>query len=211
MNYRISRKESEECIRKLEEVYPKCFSVDPRMRRPLKANILADLQKEGFPAAYELMSAGLDWYQNHFSYQYALEAGAKRIDLNGKEVGTVTAQEHIVAQRKIKDDQTRLAEKNSMNATRTVAALHSNGRLTDDQVKKLDAPPMPPTTTRTKPAPAISPELARLQEALNAANAAATGPGDAELRAAMGAAALNFIIKEASRLVSLTSPEGNQP
>jgi sRNA-binding protein len=94
MNYRINREESEEVVRKLAESYPKCFFVDPKMRRPLKNNILADLQKDGFPAAYELLSAGLHWYQSHFGYQYSLQAGARRIDLTGKEVSTVTEQEH---------------------------------------------------------------------------------------------------------------------
>jgi len=214
MHYRINREESEEVVRKLAEPYQKCFFVDPKMRRPLKNNILADLQKNGFPAAYDLLSAGLDWYQSHFGYQYSLQAGARRIDLTGKEVSTVTEQEHASAQKKIRDDQQKLAERNSMNATRTTASLHSAGRITDDQLKKLDASPMPAVpTTRAKAAAApsaISPELLRLHEALLAANAAATGPGDAELRAAMGAAALGFIVKEAQRLIDITTTTGRE-
>ena len=100
MTYRFSREENEDVIRKLAEKYPKCFFVDPRQRRPLKKNILADLQNDGFPAAYEPMSAAIEWYMSHFSYRYALEAGAKRVDLNGKEVGTVTEQETSLLRRK---------------------------------------------------------------------------------------------------------------
>jgi ProP effector len=206
MSYRFNREESEDVVHQLAETYPKCFSVDPRMRRPLKANILSDLQKDGFRAAYELLSAGLDWYVNHFAYQHALETGARRIDLNGKAVGTVTEMEHLAALKKIKDDKARAAEKN-LNATQTVTALHNNGRLADDQLKKLDAPPMPTPKAKPAPAIAISPELARLQEALNAANVAATGPGDAELRAAIGTAALTFIVKEAQHLIDIANGE----
>jgi len=72
----------------LAERYPRCFSVNPRLRQPLKKNIEADLQKDGF-ASPELISASVDWYKSHISYQYNLETGAKCLDLDGKEVGTV--------------------------------------------------------------------------------------------------------------------------
>src|SRR5215467_2779524 len=93
-----SRDETEDTIQGLAERYPKAFFVNPRQRRPLKKNILSDLEKDGAPFAPELLSSALSWYQSHFSYQYALEAGAKRIDLTGKEVSTVTEQEQRAAQ-----------------------------------------------------------------------------------------------------------------
>ena len=93
MIYRISRDENEATVLQLVEKYPKCFFEDPRQRVPIKKSIRDDLQAEGFPADYGLISSAVDWYESHFSYQYALEPGRKRIDLNGKEVGTVTEQE----------------------------------------------------------------------------------------------------------------------
>jgi sRNA-binding protein len=201
MTYRFNREENEDVIRKLAEQYPKCFFVDPRQRRPLKKNILADLQNDGFPAAYELMSAAIEWYMSHFSYRYALEAGAKRIDLNGKEVGTVTEQEHIAAQKKIQDDHQKLAERNQLNAIRTSSALHAAGRIPDDQLRKLDAPPMPVAKPPKAAASTPAPELARIYEALAAANTAMTGDSDPDLRAALGCAALGVVIKEAQRII----------
>jgi ProP effector len=103
MSYRPNREENEETIRMLVDRYPKCFFADPRLRRPLKKNITADLQQDGFPATYELIAGAVEWYQSHFGYQYSLETGARRINLNGKEVGTVTEQEHLAAEKKIKE------------------------------------------------------------------------------------------------------------
>lgn|SRR5262249_29552529 len=102
MTYKPTREESEEAIRTLIDKYPKTFFEDPKLRRPLKRNIISDLQKDGVPLAHELITAALDWYQGHFGYLYSLRAGAKRLDLNGNEVATVTEQEHLAAQVKIK-------------------------------------------------------------------------------------------------------------
>jgi sRNA-binding protein len=177
--YRYTREETEELIRFLAERFPKCFFEDPRLRRPLKKNILADLEQAGFPAAQDLTRAAIDWYQSHFGYSYALHAGAKRIDLNGNEVGTVTESEQAAARKKIAERKKLLfIERNGHNATKTVGALHAAGRIPDDQLRKLEAPPMP---VKTKPTTA--PEFARVQEALAAAEAAWTGSGDASLRA----------------------------
>ena len=88
MAYKFDRQELEDCLMMLAERYPRCFSVNPRLRQPLKKNIEADLQKDGF-ASPELISASVDWYKSHISYKYNLETGAKCLDLDGKEVGTV--------------------------------------------------------------------------------------------------------------------------
>jgi sRNA-binding protein len=158
----------------------------------LKHNIVADLQKDGMPMAYELVAAGVEWYQSHFSYLYSLQAGAKRLDLNGAEVGTVTKQEFMAAQAKIKIGHQKLSAK---NATETLNALHAAGHIPDDQVRKLDAP-MIPKATKT-----IAPELTRLYEAVVAASATLTGSSDPSLRSAMAAAALGVVCKEAQRVI----------
>jgi ProP effector len=100
MAYKFDRQELEDYLLRLAERYPRCFFVNPRLRQPLKKNIEADLQKDGF-ASPELISASVDWYKSHISYQYSLQIGAKRLDLDGKEVGTVTELEQRAARMKI--------------------------------------------------------------------------------------------------------------
>ena len=63
MVYKFDRKELEDCLLMLAERYPRCFFVNPRLRQPLKKNIEADLQKDGF-ASPELISASVDWYKS---------------------------------------------------------------------------------------------------------------------------------------------------
>jgi sRNA-binding protein len=133
----------------LAEKYPKAFFEEPRQRRPLKKNIITDLEKDSFPAARELMVAALDWYQNHFGYLGSLQAGVKRVDLHGKEVDTITEQERNNALKKIQEGRQKQQEKERErgfgNSTATLRSLHAAGRIPDDQLKKLDAQPMTAT------------------------------------------------------------------
>jgi sRNA-binding protein len=196
--YRYNREESEAVIRMLAEKYPKSFFVDPRLRRPLKQNILVDLERDGFPVAHDLITAAVDWYKSHFGYLYALQAGAKRVDLEGKEVGTVTESEQAGAQKEIQERKKLLNERNGLNAAKTLVALHAARRIPDDQLRKLEAPSMTPKAK----APPTLPDLIRLHEAVAAADAAWTGPGDANLRAALTSAALGIVIKEAQSVIN---------
>ena len=100
--YRINRDETEAGIRLLAERYPKTFFAEPKLRRPLVKNIIAQLEQDGAPMARVLIAATVEWYQSHFSYHYALQAGAKRLDLGGNAVATVTEQEAINAQNYIR-------------------------------------------------------------------------------------------------------------
>jgi ProP effector len=198
MIYKPTRQDSEEVIRMLADRYPKCFFEDPKLRRPLSNDILTDLQqKETVPVAKELLVAARDWYQSHLAYLYSLQAGAKRIDLNGKEVGTVTEQEETAAQNQIKAIHQNQKQR---TATETLNALHAAGRIPDDQVRKLDAP-------MTKTAKAIAPELTKLFEAVMAASTTLTGSSDPGLRAAMAAAALNVVRQEAQRVIDSLNGE----
>jgi sRNA-binding protein len=190
MYYRPNRNDSDAIVKMLIDKYPSTFFNDPKLRRPLKKNILADLQADGFPAAKEMIEAGLDWYQSHFAYLYAIQAGAKRINLHGKDVSTVTEAEYEAAQKKIKEDQQRAKG----DATRTLALLRKNGQISDDQVKKLDAPPMAaPKTT-------VNPELEAVHDAFIAANMT-LGTPSSPLRLAMASAALRVMIEEAQRVI----------
>jgi sRNA-binding protein len=200
MTYRPTREESEHVIEKLATEYPKCFYTDPQLRQPLKKTIVADLQKDGFPAAQELLMAAIDWYQSHFAYQYKLEAGVWRIDLQGKQVNTVTETEQRNAKKKIEEGKQRMQARDVGNSTKTLGSLYDAGRIPDDQLKKLDAPPM--TASRKEPnASTPAHELTRLYEALNAANTVLTGKSDSALRSAMASAALGVVVKEAQRVI----------
>jgi sRNA-binding protein len=146
MTYVSTRNESEQAIKVLASRYPKCFFEEPRLRKPLKKNIVFDLQKDGAPMAYELLSSAVQWYQSHFGYLYAMQAGAKRIDLNGKEVGTVTEQESQAAQIRIKESKQKLSKN---TAVRTINSLHAHGHIPTDTIRKLDAPRTPPKEATT--------------------------------------------------------------
>lgn len=204
MIYQVSRDENEATIRQLANKYPKCFFEDPHQRLPLNKSIAIDLQNDGFPAAYELIVSAIAWYMKHFAYQYALQAGAKRIDLNGKEVGTVTEQEYLAAQNKIKADQQKRNERSLGHPVKTMMPLQSSGRISDDQMRKVDAPPISPVKAASvSPAELqVSPELTPLYEALRAANNALSATPNGELRAALASAALGVVVKEAQRAIA---------
>jgi sRNA-binding protein len=188
----ISREDSEHAIRVLAERYPRCFFQEPRLRRPLKHDIIADLQQDGCPLANELMIAALNWYQGAFAYLYALQAGARRFDLDGNEVGTVTPQEASEAIRQIQ-------EANARNATKTLIGLHNAGRIPDDQLKKLDASPLPVLKSKAT----MAPELMRVQEAVAAANTALNNCNDnQEMRMAVASAVLGVVVKAAQQAIA---------
>jgi hypothetical protein len=140
--YRPTREESEAVIALLVKHYPGCFFEDPKLRRPLKKDITADLRGDGFPAAPELIAAALDWYTQHFGYHYALQAGVKRIGLDGKEVGTVTTLEEQKAKRYIaerkKDLQSRTTLPSGIDTTLTFLQA---GKV-DDALRNITPPPV---------------------------------------------------------------------
>jgi sRNA-binding protein len=194
MAYKFDRQELEDSIQKLADTYPKCFFVTPPLRRPLKKNIVADLQKDGIAIPAELIDATVNWYQSHISYQYNLQTGAKCLDLDGKEVGTVTELEQRAARMKILEIKERRAERAPLNPIRTMSNLVTAGRISEGQLKKIDAPMSRPT---------IQPELTPLYEAILAANCAMSAPmGNSDVRAAVTAAVIGVVIAEAQRILN---------
>ena len=97
-SYRPNRDECNAIIAALAKRYPACFFEEPKLRRPLKNGILGDLYKDGVPFTAEETAAAVEWYESHFAYRYALQAGAKRVDLTGREAGTVTLAEQRSAE-----------------------------------------------------------------------------------------------------------------
>src|SRR2546429_8991493 len=113
-----------DCIHQLATRYPACFFEDPRLRRPLKSTIISDLQKEG---ASDLVFAGVNYYTRNWTYQNCLQAGAERVDLDGKKAGIVTEQEQLNAQKRVREEKQAL----SGDAISVVRSLHAAGKIPD--------------------------------------------------------------------------------
>jgi sRNA-binding protein len=185
-----TRTESEDTIRMLAERFPKCFFEDPKMRRPLKKDILADLQHDGLLASSFRSAVG--WYQGNFGYQYALQAGARRIDLDGKEVDTVTEQEQRDAEKYIAERKRAQRENNLNLPIATMTSLHKAGKITDDTLRKVTLPHAAPRTTTMD---ADSP-LTRLMTLIEGVDRALTDTTNPTLRTTFGIAGLKAVAAE---------------
>jgi ProP effector len=81
-------------IAKLAKLFPNAIYEDVRMRRPLKANITADIERQGCNDLLGFnVGEAVNYYMNRLGYLKTLEAGATRIDLDGKPAGKVTETE----------------------------------------------------------------------------------------------------------------------
>ncbi len=228
LNYRVTRDESENVVRMLCDNYPKCFFDNPRHRRPLKKDIAMDVIKDkNFDVEPELIHAGIDWYKSHIGYHIVCSTpGTKRVDLNGKIVGTISESEAIAAQQEVESiNRSKLRPKPLVKSSSTIAdpvevvnKLYADGRIPDDAVKKLDATPMPKSKTTPAPiAPApiipaasvapgatevakIAPEFATVLETLNQASAAVLGITVPAMRLAVARATLDEVIKQAQQV-----------
>ena len=63
-------------IELLSQLHPRCFFANPKQRRPLKKDIVDDLEKLRDPtlAGYNIEDA-IDWYTGHIGYDYSLRPG----------------------------------------------------------------------------------------------------------------------------------------
>jgi hypothetical protein len=192
----FSREENEHAIRVLVTKYPKCFFEDPKLRRPLKKNIVADLQADGCPLAEGEISAAIAWYESHFAYHYALQAGAKRIDLDGKENGTVTELEQRNARNYIAERKRAMSERNLNLAIPTTTSLVLARRVPDDALRKIDLTPesLPMTATKADP-------LAKLQGQVDALRRVIE-VSEPMMQTALMAAGLKVIISEAENMIT---------
>jgi sRNA-binding protein len=95
----IDRDDLERAIEALYEAYPKTFSMNARLRRPLKLNIAKDIKADiakdpDSELKYYDIDQALEWYCGHVSYlKESSVAGAARINLAGAKAGTVTQAE----------------------------------------------------------------------------------------------------------------------
>jgi sRNA-binding protein len=221
----LPREQLDELIQFLATTYPKCFFTDKYQKRPLKKNILADLEKDRV-LDDDRREAAVSFYLRGWNYEYCLQAGAKRIDLNGNEVGTVTETEAREASARVQAQKDELRKKR--NPIEVMRSLHATGQVSTDMLSKITAPPLPektvkptladvaalktptapppPEKTMSTPADAAalkkpSPELARLHTLWGTVDNIFENTPDPTLRNALGAVALRVLISESASLI----------
>jgi sRNA-binding protein len=210
---RFPREHLDESIRQLAARYPSCFFESPKLRRPLKAAIETDLQKDGIG---DEVIAAVQFYKSNWSYQRALQAGAERLDLSGKKAGTVTEQEQRTAQNRIRVEQEERTRKDGSGAQRaspvsTLLSLHAVREASAAQPSAgLEQPSEERDfnhgVTEARHVPAESPKapapLARLQAILQSASDIAARTEDETLQTALIVAALRVLIGEAEKAIA---------
>jgi sRNA-binding protein len=173
-------------IQHLADRFPKCFFADPSLRRPLKHNIIIDLENQNVLDNGKL-SQTLDWYMSHFAYRHSLIAGTERINLDGKKAGTVTPQEQ-------------------MEAKAWIATRKRELALRQQEIQQMA------TTTKSAPAKPVAkphatvsngslhPSLSELRSAITIVNDLMTGEQYAPLRPVLAVAALREMINGVHKL-----------
>jgi sRNA-binding protein len=183
------RDDRDECIAYLAERFPKCFFEDSAQRLPLKKDIINDLARASVLDGNKLAQT-LDWYTSHYAYEYALVAGAPRINLDGNKAGSVTPLDQQEALKRIKTRKSEMkARQAAANAMPVVVAKppRMNGASI---VSKIPAPP-----TRDDP-------VAELRDAVNIAGSILNDKQYAPLRAALAATALKAVIDRAEQIAA---------
>jgi ProP effector len=153
-------------IAALIESFPAAFASTGR--KPLKLGIRDDLIARGIAA--EVATKGLAAYCTSTGYLNATKAGAVRIDLDGNEVGAVTAKEAEHAAQKLaaaaerakvmlanaakaEEEQARAAEKERAAAKASGAGSPAPAARAPE--KQQQTAPRPPTGPVTKRAPVV--------------------------------------------------------
>jgi sRNA-binding protein len=178
------RPDLEDFVTYLADKYPKCFVVDPRMRRPLKRDIITDLQKEKV-LDDDRVAAAVSFYTRNWTYQKcAIQAGLERVDLNGNKAGIVTELEQRTAQKRVQVEKQEISERNGEGLPAVVVNKLSKG-IAPMKKPPAEKPPTDPTQ--------------RLQVLI--AGLRDIDTEDEGLRTALTAAALGVIVTEAQKLI----------
>jgi sRNA-binding protein len=195
----MPREQIEQLIEYLAATYPKAFFRSPHLKRPLKKNIIVDLEKDNV-LDDDRRAAAVSFYMGDWNYERTLLAGAKRLDLNGKEVGTVTKEEQIEAQKRVQAGRQALKEKQA-SPVEVVRKLHADGT---DELSKITAPPIvSPTMAKPKtPEPPPANGLAELRALWSNIDSMLSNTADASLQSAVAAAALKVFIAKANKLIT---------
>jgi sRNA-binding protein len=195
----LPRWEIEDLIKELSFSYPKCFFTDPYQKRPLKKNIILDLQNDSMKERLddERLNSVLAFYMRDWNYEYKLLAGAKRIDLDGNEVGTVTETEAREARERVRVARAERKAREEM----AVKQQEKNIRVVTLPSQPAVPPPVPTPVPTTTPEP-----MARLSKLMGNIERINTGTADPVLRDALTVAALQVLITEATRFVESRKP-----
>jgi sRNA-binding protein len=119
-------------IARLERLWPRCFVLYESRRRPLKVGIAGDVIAQCQPAIDKgLISAtdlthALRYYVGNTSYLKACGEGVARVDLDGRIVGVVTADEARYAREVLRKRRAKRAN-DSSPAERPKGPMHSAG------------------------------------------------------------------------------------
>jgi sRNA-binding protein len=224
----LPREHLEALIDHLAATYPKAFFKDKFLKRPLKKNILIDLERDRC-LNDEQREAAVSYYTRDWNYEYALLAGAKRIDLSGEEVGTVTALEANEARERVRvQKEERRRTLASRHAPADVArSLHAAGKIPTDSLSKINVVPLkasaqpqpspepnpitPADPQPTSPQPLSTPtaqpllngvDLGRLRTLWESVDSICTNTPDEALRHALAAAALRVLVAEAQNTIT---------
>jgi sRNA-binding protein len=194
-NQRYSRETLEGWLDHLVQKYPGCFYREPVLKRPLKKGIENDLRDDSAIDAEPVIA----FYTRDWNYQASLQAGANRIDLYRKKVGTVTEQEARAATKQVAEEKKKAKEKRAAeqrDAIAIVKTLHANGHIPDDQLRKIDAPREPtPEVKRSNP-------LARLESILARAVGLLAGDKDKALQSALAVTSLKILVQETQKVIA---------
>ena len=197
------REELEEMSRYLAQKYPAAFFAEPALKRPLKKNILADLERDNTLDS-DKREAAVSFYTQDWNYENTLQAGAERVGLDGKRAGTVTEQEQLEAQKRIwtRKQELKGRDKALPGPIEVVRKLHSEGRVPTDSLGKISAPPTmkAPSPMKTKPRTSTT-ELERLR-ALLAKVESLSQEEDEALRTALVITTLQVLVAEATTLIT---------
>jgi sRNA-binding protein len=191
------KNDRDDFISHLAEKFPKCFFEDPAQRLPLKHDILSDLEQLNVLDRNKLEQT-LDWYCNHYAYNYALVAGAARVNLDGGKAGTVTAAEQQTALTYIKTRKAEITER--QEAVRPV--------VQPTVIKQLHARTAVADVT---PMPSLHPTLAAMQAAIAIANNILTEKQYEPLRPILATATLKEITRHAEALIGELTANNQEP
>jgi sRNA-binding protein len=150
------------------------------------------------------------FYTRDWAYERTLQVGAKRIDLNGKEVGTVTELEHVEAQKRVQAARQALNERDKQaGAVEIVRKLHAAGKVPTDSLSKISVPIERPamakttkTTSESLPPANGGVDLAELRALWGSIDSMLSGNVDASLHAAVATAALKVFVAKANNLIT---------
>jgi sRNA-binding protein len=120
-----------EDIARLAELFPNCFR---QPRQPLKIGIHNDIIARHPELRPNLIASALKTYTRSQGYLETLKAGAPRIDLEGNQVGTVTASDEEDAKRKRSADLAQLVDRSpNVRVTASIPEVHTQTNATRNQ------------------------------------------------------------------------------